>query len=231
MAAERFYGVESVADEFTRLVKEKAKALRQGDGAGCDIGAIFHEPQLAIIERHIEDAKAKGANVLCGGRRNPDLKGLFYEPTVLTDVTQDMDVVREETFGPILPIIRVKDEEEAIRLANDTNYGLTASVWTRDENKGIAYGRRLEAGSIIVNDSGLTYGALEAPFGGVKDSGVGRVNGEEGLRGFCYAQPIIADRFQRKTEDMWYPITEDTLAGLKKALKFLWQTPIGRLIS
>jgi succinate-semialdehyde dehydrogenase/glutarate-semialdehyde dehydrogenase len=231
MAAERFYVVESVADEFTRLVKEKAKALRQGDGAGCDIGAMFHEPQLAIIERHIEDAKAKGANVLCGGRRNPDLKGLFYEPTVLTDVTQDMDVVREETFGPILPIIRVKDEEEAIRLANDTNYGLTASVWTRDENKGIAYGRRLEAGSIIVNDSGLTYGALEAPFGGVKDSGVGRVNGEEGLRGFCYAQPIIADRFQRKTEDMWYPITEDTLAGLKKALKFLWQTPIGRLIS
>ena len=131
----------------------------------------------------------------------------------------------------ILPIVRVSDEEEALRLANDTNYGLTASVWTRDENKGLAYARRLSAGSVSINDSGLTYGALEAPFGGIRDSGVGRVNGEEGLRGFCYTQPIIIDRFQRAREDMWYPVTDKTLAGLKKALKVLWQTPLGRLIS
>ena len=231
MAAERFYVVDSVADEFTRLVKEKTEALRQTDVGESDVGAIFHEPQLKIIERHIEDAKAKGAKVLCGGRRNPNLKGLYYEPTVLVDVTQDMAVIREETFGPILPIVRVADEEEALRLANDTTYGLTASVWTRDENKGLAYARRLSAGSVSINDSGLTYGALEAPFGGIKDSGVGRVNGEEGLRGFCYTQPIIIDRFQRAREDMWYPVTDKTLAGLKKALNVLWRTPLGRLIS
>jgi hypothetical protein len=152
-----------------------------------DVGPIFRAEQLGIIERHVADAVARGARVLAGGRRNPSLKGLFYEPTVLVDVTHEMAIVREETFGPILPILRVRDEDEALRLANDSSYGLTASIWTRDGAKALRLARRMEAGSVCVNDAGVTYGALEAPFGGVKASGVGRVNGEEGLRAFCHA--------------------------------------------
>src|ERR1019366_187659 len=132
-STERVYVVESVADEFTRRVVEKTKALKLGKEGEFDIGPIIWPKQLETIERHVADALGKGARLLSGGRRATEVGNLFYEPTVLVDVTHDMAIMREETFGPILPIVRVKDEAEALRLANDTAYGLAANVWTKDE--------------------------------------------------------------------------------------------------
>ena len=135
---------------------EQASTLRQGADGEFDVGAIFWDRQLEIIERHVEDAKQRGARVLVGGRRNPNLPGLFYEPTVLTDVDHEMDIMRFETFGPVLCIMRVRDEAEAIRLANDSPYGLAGTVWSKDKNRALEIAQQVETGSICVNDMALT---------------------------------------------------------------------------
>ncbi len=228
---ERVYVVDSVADAFTRKVVERTAKLRQGDSGEFDVGAIFWDRQLEIIEEHVRDAVAKGAKVLVGGRRNPNLRGLFYEPTVLTEVTHEMRVMREETFGPVLPIVRVASEDEAIRLANDTEYGLSANVWTGNPRHGVELAQRIQSGSVCVNDMAMTYGALEAPFGGRKQSGVGQVNGESGLRGFCFAQPIFVDRFGGRQTAKHYPYSFVKDAGMQRLMRLLWGTPLGRWLS
>ncbi|HEY8090387.1 MAG TPA: succinic semialdehyde dehydrogenase [Polyangiaceae bacterium] len=230
-STERVYVVDSIADEFTRLVLEKTKALRLGKEGEFDIGPMIWPRQLETIERHVADAVAKGAKVLTGGKRATQVGELFYEPTVLVDVTHDMAIMREETFGPILPIVRVPDEAEALRLANDTVYGLAANVWTRDEAKGIRLAKQLCAGSVCINETAIAYGAVEAPFGGRRTSGVGQVNGETGLRGYCFAQPIILDRFQQKEEHVWYPYTADKAKTLQKVMKWVWGTRVGRWLA
>jgi succinate-semialdehyde dehydrogenase/glutarate-semialdehyde dehydrogenase len=230
-STERVYVLEDIAEEFTTKVVDRVSKLRQGHDGEFDLGAIFWPRQLEIIERHVEDAVAKGAKVLIGGRRNPNLKGLFYEPTVLTDVTHDMLVMTEETFGPILPIMRVRDEEEAIRLANDTRYGLSGTVWTRDTKKGARIGERIQAGNICVNDMTVTYGNQEAPFGGLKESGLGQVNGETGLRGYSHALPILIDRFGGRQTASQYPYSEKRDAGMQGFIRFLFGTRIGRWLS
>ena len=149
---ERVYVADSVADAFTEKVLERVAALRQGSEGEFDVGAIFWPKQLEIIESHVEEARERGARILAGGRRNPDLDGLFYEPTVLVDVDHEMKIMREETFGPILPIMRVADEEEALALANDSDYGLGGNVWTRDSAKGVRLAERMQTGSVCVND-------------------------------------------------------------------------------
>jgi succinate-semialdehyde dehydrogenase/glutarate-semialdehyde dehydrogenase len=228
---ERVYVVDELADEFTEKVVERVAALRQGAVGEFDVGAIFWPRQLEIIEEHMADAVERGAKVLTGGRRNPELEGLFYEPTVLTDVDHEMRIMREETFGPILPIMRVKDDEEAIALANDSPYGLGANVWTRDTGRGIRLAQRIESGSVCVNDMTMTYGVQEAPFGGVKSSGVGQVNGETGLRGYCHAEPIIVDRFGGKQTASRYPYSAKQDASLQKVMKLLWGNSLGRRLS
>jgi len=225
---ERVYVVEEVADAFIEKVVARAAQLRQGCEGEFDVGAIFWPRQLEIIEAHVEDAVAKGARVLVGGRRNPLFKGLFYEPTVLTDVDHGMTVMQAETFGPILPIMRVKDEEEALRLANDTRYGLSATVWTRDEYRATKIAKALQAGGVCVNDMTVTYGVPEAPFGGVKESGVGQVNGESGLRGFCHALPVISDRFGGRQLRSFYPLSEAKDRSTQKLIRMLFGTPLGR---
>jgi len=228
---ERVYVIEAVADAFTDAVVRRAGALRQGAEGEFDVGAIFWPRQLEIIEAHMKDALEKGATVRVGGRRNPDLPGLFFEPTVLTDVDHTMHIMRDETFGPILPIMRVRDEEEAIRLANDTRYGLSATVWTRDASRATELARRLESGGVCVNDMTVTYGCHEAPFGGRKQSGVGQVNGEAGLKGYCHTLPIIHDRFGGKAARSFYPYTHKKEQSLQKLVRRLYGTPLGRWLS
>jgi succinate-semialdehyde dehydrogenase/glutarate-semialdehyde dehydrogenase len=225
---ERVYVVDSVADEFVRKVVERAGALRQGSEGEFDVGPLFWQRQLEIVEEHVADAYAKGARALVGGRRNPELDGLYFEPTVLVDVTHDMKIMQEETFGPVLPIMRVRDEEEAIRLANDSRYGLAANVWTRSRRHGVEIASRIESGSVCVNDMAMTYGAPEAPFGGRKQSGLGYVNGDAAVRGYCHALPILIDRFGGRQARDAYPYSFRRDAGLQRLIRFLFGTSIGR---
>ncbi|MFQ5698788.1 MAG: aldehyde dehydrogenase family protein [Myxococcota bacterium] len=228
---ERVYVVDEIAGAFTDRVLRRVAELRQGSDGEFDVGAIFQERQLAVIERHVSDAVSRGAKILAGGRRNPALSGLYYEPTVLVDVGGDMEIMREETFGPILPIQRVRDEDEAIRCANDSRYGLAATVWTRDPARGRDLARRLEAGSVCINDMTVTYGLLEAPFGGRKQSGIGQVHGALGLRGYCHAEPIIADRAGGKRSLSHYPYTLASDQRMKRFLKIWFGTPLARWLS
>jgi acyl-CoA reductase-like NAD-dependent aldehyde dehydrogenase len=228
---ERIYVVDEVYEAFVDKVVAGAQQLRQSDRGESDIGAIFWDRQLQIIESHVQDAVAKGARVRTGGQRNPRLRGLYYEPTVVTDVTHQMDLMCHETFGPVVAIMRVADEEEALRLANDSRYGLNGNVWTRDVEKGLRIAERMQTGGVCINDMAITYGVPEAPFGGVKDSGVGQVNGKIGLRGYCHLHPILIDRFGRKQIDGGYPYSVKGLEGMKKFAKLLWGTPLGRWLS
>jgi len=143
-----------------------------------------------------------------------------------------MQLMTEETFGPIAAIMKVKDEEEAIRLANDSDYGLSGNVWTTDTEKGFRIAQRIETGGVCVNDMTLTYGIPEAPFGGRKASGVGQINGAHGIRGYCHAQPIIADRKGKGDIQGGYPYTRKSEEGMQRLIRILWgKTPIGRWLS
>ncbi|HXV37286.1 MAG TPA: aldehyde dehydrogenase family protein [Myxococcota bacterium] len=230
-STERVYVVDAVADEFTRKVLERVSRLRQGSSGEFDIGAIFWDEQLGIIERHVADALAKGATLLAGGRRNPELDGLFFEPTVLADVSHDMLVMREETFGPVLPIMRVADLDEAVRLANQSEYGLGANVWTQDPHTGLELARRIESGSVCINDMAVTFGVLEAPFGGLKNSGVGQVHGATALRGFAHAKPIVIDRFGGRATASLYPYSFKNEARMQRLIRLLYGSPLGRWLS
>jgi len=225
---ERVYVVEAVADEFERKVVERAGALRQGAEGEFDVGPLFWQRQLEIVEEHVADARAKGARALVGGRRNPALSGLYFEPTVLVDVTHDMKVMQDETFGPVLPIMRVRDEEAAVQLANASRYGLAANVWTRSRQHGVDVASRIQTGSVCVNDMALTYGVPEAPFGGRKESGVGHVNGDATIRGYCHELPILIDRFGGRQARSAYPYSFKRDAGLQRLIRLLYGNPIGR---
>lgn len=213
-SVERVYVMESVVEKFTNLVVERVKKLRQGpqDGPDVDIGAIIFPRQMDVIDDHVKDAVAKGAKVLTGGERNKELMpGYYYRPTVLTNVDHSMKVMMEETFGPIIPIMTVKNEEEAIRFANDSNYGLTAMVWTRDSERAKRVAEKLEAGTVSINDCAAGgFGFCEAPWSGVKESGFGIVHSEEGLRNFCKPKHLIVDRGLMKREFYWFPNSPKT---------------------
>jgi acyl-CoA reductase-like NAD-dependent aldehyde dehydrogenase len=189
-----------VADEFVRLCAEQIAALRQGppgrdrgDEVTVDVGAVTFPPQIERAERQIADAVQRGARVVAGGARRSELGGQFFAPTLLADVTLDMQVARDETFGPVLPVIRVADAEEALRIANDSPFGLSGSVWSRDVGKARALARRVATGSLCVNDALFNYFCVEAPLGGTKASGLGFRHGPEAVRQFCWTETIIED--------------------------------------
>jgi acyl-CoA reductase-like NAD-dependent aldehyde dehydrogenase len=228
---ERVYVVDKVAHEFTQKVLERVALLRQGSRGEFDIGTIFWDRQLEIIEAHVADAIAKGAKLLAGGRRNPSLDGLFFEPTVLADVNHDMLIMQEETFGPVLPIMRVSDLDEAVRLANRSHYGLGANIWTRDHRNGVELARRIDSGSVCINDMAITYGVLEAPFGGLKNSGVGQIHGWNALRGFTHPKPILIDRFGGRPTAGLYPYSFKNEARMQRLIRILYRSPIGRWLS
>ncbi len=214
---ERVYVPEAIYEPFVEKVVAHARALKQTDKGEGDVGAIFWDKQMDIIEAHMADAKAKGAKVLVGGERNRALSGYFFPPTVVVDVDHEMDLMKQETFGPIVAIQKVRDEEEALRLANDSDYGLSGNVWTKDLARGEAIAARMQTGSVSVNDIAVTYGIAEAPFGGLKSSGVGQVNGELGIRGYCHLHPIITDT--TKKAQGGYPYTIEKAEGLQKLVK------------
>ena len=230
---ERIYVVESVYDEFLSKVLEKGKVIKQGPEHGYaeDVGCVFWDRQMEIIESHVEDAKAKGATVHMGGARNPAQKGLYYQPTVMSEVDNAMQIMVEETFGPILCIQKVRDEAQAIRLANDSDYGLNGNVWTRDKEKGHRLALQIDTGSCSVNDVAMSYGIPAAPFGGKKNSGIGQVNGEKGVKGFCHEMPVVIDKRGGKMVNA-YPNSIKNAEGMKKFMNFLWvKSPLGRWLS
>jgi acyl-CoA reductase-like NAD-dependent aldehyde dehydrogenase len=226
ISVERVYVEAPVYDEFVELVTEKVRALRQGRTDGgpgtVEVGAMTFPPQVDTVEQHVNDAIAKGARAVVGGHRGPG-PGHWFEPTVLVDVDHSMQIMQEETFGPTLPIMKVADAEEAIRLANDTLYGLGASVITRDSERGAELARRIEAGAVNINDALINYLALELPMGGRKSSGLGSRHGAGGIRKYTVEQAVvITPRLALKRELFMFPYTAKWTRRLAKGLKLIY---------
>ncbi|MEZ5239351.1 MAG: aldehyde dehydrogenase family protein [Microthrixaceae bacterium] len=206
MSVERVYVEEPVHDRFVELVLEEAGRIRQDDSGTGDIGSMTFAPQLDKVEAHVADALGKGATLRMGGHRL-EREGLWYAPTVLTDVDHSMRVMTEETFGPVMPVMAVRDAEEALERANDSEYGLNSSVWTADRSLGESLASRLEAGNVCINDCIVSYAVTGLPFGGVKSSGMGRVHGGEGLREFCNTKSVLGQkRMPAVREPWWFPV-------------------------
>lgn len=227
VAAERLYVFDGIYDRFVDEVVQRAKALRQGPpsqdrGGDFDVGALTMPRQLEIIERQIRDAVSKGARVLVGGGRNPHLAGQFFEPTVIVDCDHTMDLVQKETFGPVMTIIRVHGEEEAIRLANDSSYGLGSSVFTKNRRRAERIAKGISAGMTVINDYGIAYMVQSAPFGGVRISGFGRINGREGLRSCCHVKTVVTDKLPLHMPMSLYPIRPATFPMLDGAVRLFY---------
>ena len=205
-SVERCYVQESIAPKFIELVLAETRALKQGLGTDTDVdvGAMSNENQLQIVADHVNDAKQRGAKVLAGGKRGSNRAGLFYEPTVLTNVDHNMTIMRDETFGPVLPVMTFTTEDEAIKLANDSVYGLTASVWTKNIAKGRRIAERIEAGTVMVNEVVYTHGIAQTPWGGIKDSGYGRTHGRMGLLELVHPQHIHVNRISFLPDLWWF---------------------------
>jgi acyl-CoA reductase-like NAD-dependent aldehyde dehydrogenase len=233
ISVERAYVEEPVYDEFVAKVVEKVGRLRQGDpsaGPGTvEVGAITHGPQIETVARHVDGALAAGARALTGGGRRPG-GGTFFEPTVLVDVTHEMECAREETFGPTLPIVKVRDPEEAVALANDSSYGLGASVFAGDAGRGEEVARRLQAGNVAVNDALAYYAVLDLPMGGWKASGIGKRHGPPGIRKYCRQQTLLVTRRALRREPHMFPYRRILTRASLRLLRLAYgRRPAGRL--
>jgi acyl-CoA reductase-like NAD-dependent aldehyde dehydrogenase len=216
-SVERLYVHESVAEELTKKIVRKTRALNQNLGSEetTDIAAMSSEKQMQTVEDHVESFRSAGAEILTGGKRNENFAGTFYEPTVIANATNKMRGMQEETFGPTLPIATFKTEEEAIKLANDSEFGLTASVWTRDLAKGKRVAERIEAGTVCVNEVLYTHGIGQTPWGGFKNSGNGRTHGVEGLMELVQPQHIHINKFAILPNAWWLPYSPEAVKTFK----------------
>jgi len=227
ISIERCYVEAPVYDEFVTKVVQKVKAIRQDPPSGpgsIDVGSMTVAAQVEIVEQQVRDAEAKGATILTGGHRgHTGQAGYWFEPTVLTEVTHEMECMREETFGPTLPIMKVADAEEAVRLANDSQYGLCAAVFSRDLARAEHLARRLRAGAVTINDALINYTALELPMGGATpDSGIGHRHGAGGIRKYCRQQSLLISRLHLRRDIHMHPYRASRTRLFGKLLGFLY---------
>jgi len=241
-SVERVYAHQAVYDRLVSLIVEHTKALRIGDPSQeeVDVGPLIDEGQVNTAQRHVEEAVSRGAKVLTGGKRIGN--SLFFEPTVLVDTTDDMEAVRDETFGPLLPIMKVSSDEEAIERSNNSIYGLSAYIFTENPERGRRIASELEAGTIMINDVLISHGCPETPWQGCKMSGVGRVHSDQGLRDLCYGYHIQENALgQPSKSPFWYSYSNKryqqligmaktvfsrSLAGRIEGIKNLFNPPV-----
>jgi acyl-CoA reductase-like NAD-dependent aldehyde dehydrogenase len=209
VSIERIYVQESVYDDFVNRVVEQVKNVKQGwDTKGeFDIGCLASQDQVKIVEDHIKDAVRKGAKILTGGKRKG--KTLFFEPTVIVNVDHSMKIMREETFGPVISIMKFTAEEDVVKLANDSEYGLNASVWTKEKAKALRVSRAMVTGGVSINNALMVQANFNLPYGGVKQSGFGRYHGPYGLHTFSNIKAVIIEKGKKPTEINWYPFRAD----------------------
>lgn len=214
-SVERLYVQERVAKRFTNLVLENTSTLTQGNGRDpeTEIGSMSSEDQAEIVEDHVKAFREAGADVLTGGERKDNI---FFEPTVISGAKNSMRPMREETFGPTLPIATFETEDEAIELANDTDFGLTASVWTKDTKKGRRVAKKILAGTVMVNEVVYTHGIGQTPWGGFKNSGYGRTHGKEGLLELVAPQHIHVNRFTFTPDIWWFDYSQNAVDTFKE---------------
>jgi succinate-semialdehyde dehydrogenase/glutarate-semialdehyde dehydrogenase len=232
LSVERCYVHRSLYDKFLAACVEKTRKLRVGKGTDpeVEVGPMIHQRQLQIVEAHVNEAKAAGARVLCGGERLPQLGPNFYAPTVIADVNHSMRLLKEETFGPVLPIMPFDMEDEAIRLANDSDFGLAASVWTGDRQRGEAIARKIHAGTVMVNDLICGFGISEAPHGGVKSSGLGRTHGKLGMEEMVRVKYLDSDLMPRMKKLWWYGYSKKLTHQMADFTDMLFAPGLGKRI-
>ena len=230
----RIYVQEGIYEQFLQRFKEQTEQLNQGWGwqhPEISMGPLINEGALLEMEKHVKRAKEQGAKILTGGKKHPDLKGYFFEPTIITKAKQESDVVQKEIFGPIVPVLPFKTEEEAIRMANDSEFGLYGSVWTTDLEKGKRIAEQMTMGTIAVNNHAYTYGIPHTPWGGNKNSGFGRTHGNFGFEELMEPHHIHVDEGKIEKELWWQPYDENKLEAQKDIADVLFRKKYTKIFS